>query len=113
MKPNNRYDYITAMLEKLEYAESKNFGVIQCRALVLKSILSYFTAFYGMGCSVDDKYTTAMTLLKKYREMPYDSSLLNGKYKIYLWCADRMDFVQKIGSKISLWSKKAKALIGK
>lgn len=46
-----------------------------------------------------------MNLLREQRRLPYDSSLLNGKYKVYLACFDRVDIIHKAGAKVSVWSK--------
>ena len=105
LKPHTRYDYVLACKDRLQYAIKKNMCVLQSRAVLIKSILSYLTAFYGTDSSIDASYNEAIQLLRDQRNLPYDSSLLNPKYKMFLYCFDRMNFVHKWGAKLSIWSK--------
>lgn len=109
VKPKTRYDYILACEDRLRYAIKKQVCIEQARAVLIKAILSYLTAFYGIGAVKDADYESATSLLRKLRKSTYDKSLLNAKYKIYLACFDRMDFVHKLGAKLSVWSKNRRA----
>ena len=60
------------------------------------------TAFYGTDAAQDADYEAAVNLLREQRRLPYDGGLLNGKYKVYLACFDRMDFIHKAGAKICM-----------
>lgn len=108
LKPKTRYDYILACEDRLRYAIKKNMCVLQSRAVLIKSILSYLTAFYGTDSPIDVSFNNAIQLLCDQRKHPYDKSMLNAKYKIFLYCFGRMDFVHKISAKLSIWSKKIK-----
>lgn len=108
LKPKTRYDYILACEDRLQYAIKKNMCVLQSRAVLIKSILSYLTAFYGTDSPIDVSFNNAIQLLRDQRKHPYDKSMLNAKYKIFLYCFGRMDFVHKISAKLSIWSKKIK-----
>ncbi len=105
VKPNTRYDYVLACKDRLQYAIKKNMCVPQSRAVLIKAILSYLTAFYGTDSPVDSNYNNAIQLLREQRNLPYDDSLLNSKYKIFLFCFDRANFVHKMGAKLSIWAK--------
>ncbi len=85
--------------------------VPQVRANVIKAVLSYLTAFYGADATKDADYEAAVNLLREQRRLPYDGGLLNGKYKVYLACFDRMDFIHKAGAKLSVWSKGIRGLV--
>lgn len=108
VKPQTRYDYILACKDRLNYAIYKNICIAQARSILIKSILSYLTSYYGNDLAMDEYYKKATNLLREQRKLLYDSSLLNTKYKLYLLCFDRIDFVHKFGAKISLWSKKVR-----
>ena len=105
MKPHTRYDYVLACEDRLQYAIKKNMCVLQSRAVLLKSILSYLTAFYGTDSPVDNSCNRAIQLLRNQRKLPYDRNKLNTKYRIFLFCFDRMNFVHKAGAKLSVWAK--------
>lgn len=104
-KPNTRYDYVLACEDRLAFAEQRNMCVSEARSALLKSVMQYFTSHYGMGEPENELYIRAKSLLLKHRDKPYNRNLLNGKYKIYLWCCGRLDFVHKIGAKLSVGSK--------
>lgn len=104
-KPKNRYDYVLACEDRLAFAEQRNMCVSEARSALLKSVMQYFTSHYGMGEPENELYIRAKSLLLKHRDKPYNRNLLNGKYKIYLWCCGRLDFVHKIGAKLSVGSK--------
>lgn len=108
VKPQTRYDYILACKDRLNYAIYKNICIAQARSILIKSILSYLTSYYGNDLAMDEYYKKATNLLREQRKLLYDSSLLNTKYKLYLLCFDRIDFVHRFGAKISLWSKKVR-----
>lgn len=105
VKPHTRYDYVLACEDRLQYAVKKNMCVLQSRSVLIKAILSYLTAFYGTDSPIDDSYNNAIQLLRTQRKLPYYSRSLNTKYKIFLFCFDRMNFVHKIGAKLSIWAK--------
>lgn len=111
VKPRTRYDYILACEDRLKYAMRKDMCVPQVRANVIKAVLSYLTAFYGADATKDADYEAAVNLLREQRRLPYDGGLLNGKYKVYLACFDRMDFIHKTGAKLSVWSKGIRGLV--
>ena len=111
VKPWTRYDYILACEDRLKYAMRKDMCVPQVRANVIKAVLSYLTAFYGTDAAQDADYEAAVNLLREQRRLPYDGGLLNGKYKVYLACFDRMDFIHKAGAKLSVWSKGIRGLV--
>lgn len=104
-KPRVRYDYVLACEDRLAFAEQRNMCVAEARSALLKAIMSYFTSYYGMGEHDDECYYRAKSLLLEHRKKDYNVNLLNGKYKAYLWCCDRLDFVHIIGAKISVLSK--------
>lgn len=107
-KPKTRYDYVLACEDRLAYAEEHNMCVPEARSALLKSIMSYFTAHYGMGEPDNECYYRAKALMLEQKKKDYNADLLNGKYKAYLWCCDRMDFIHVIGAKLSVWSKRVK-----
>lgn len=109
----SRYDFILASAERLSFAKERNFYVPECRSLLLKAILSYLTLFYGIGAERDEQYMHACELLRTNRELDYVPSLMNGKYRMFLWCFDRFDFVHHVSGKISVYSKKIKSLYHK
>lgn len=109
----SRYDFILASAERLDFAKERNFYVPECRSLLLKAILSYLTLFYGIGAKQDDQYRHARELLRTNRDLDYVPSLMNGKYRTFLWCFDRCDFVHRVSGRISVYSKKIKSLYHK
>ncbi len=109
----SRYDFILASAERLDFAQERNFYVPECRSLLLKAILSYLTLFYGIGAAQDEQYMHACELLRTNRELEYVPSLMNGKYRMFLWCFERFDFVHRISGRISVYSKKIKSLYHK
>lgn len=109
----SRYDFILASAERLDFARERNFYVPECRSLLLKAILSYLTLFYGIGAERDEQYMHACELLRTNRELDYVPSLMNGKYRTFLWCFGRCDFVHRVSGRISVYSKKIKSLYHK
>lgn len=109
----SRYDFILASAERLDFARGRNFYVPECRSLLLKAILSYLTLFYGIGAARDEQYMHACELLRTNRVLDYEPSLMNGKYRMFLWCFERCDFVHRVSGKISVYSKKIKSLYHK
>lgn len=107
-KPRTRFDYILACENRLTFAIQKNLCIPEARTALIKAILSYLTSFYGTNTNKDALFLKAHSLLLEQRKLPYNKSLLNTKYRIYLWCFNRFDFIQKIGSKISLTAQKLK-----
>ena len=108
-KPKARYDYVLACEDRLAFAEQRNMCVADARSALLKSIMSYFTSHYGMGEPEDERYRRAKALLLEQKKKEYNPDLLNGKYKAYLWCCGKFDFVHSIGGKLSVWSKMLKS----
>ena len=83
--------------------------VADARSALLKSIMSYFTSHYGMGEPDNEYYRRAKQLLLEHRVKDYNAKLLNGKYKAYLWCCNRLDVVHAVGGRLSVWSKLVKS----
>ena len=101
-KPKSRFDYILACEDRLKFAEERNICVEAARSALLKSVMSYFTSFYAMNDNDVEKYEYAKMVLAANRFLPYDKSLLNSKYRIYISLCGKMDFVHKVGAKLSL-----------
>lgn len=109
-KPNIRFDLILASQDRLKFAEQKNMCIPEARSALIKSILSYLTSYYANTISNENKYNYAVNLLREQKKLSYTTELINGKYKFYLSCFDRFDWLHKIGAKISFYARKIKQI---
>lgn len=105
-KAQDRYDFVKGYIERLEFAEKNDIKCInECKSLLLKSALSCLTAVYARSNDENDKiFRKLKSLIEKYRSSD-TYSMLNLKYKIYLWCFGRLDFIHIFGAKLSYFSK--------
>lgn len=107
-----RYDFLLAFEERLEYARKRDICVEESRALVLKAALSCLTALYC--CDDKEKYVDIYKDIDTViRENRHDNiySNFNLKYKVFLWCYGRMDYIHIVGSYLSLYAKKLKKIL--
>lgn len=107
-----RMDFVLGYIERLNFAlENKLNCVPQCKSLLMKAILSCLTAIYANDADYhnDDNYITLKELIYKYRDKDCYCEL-SFKYKVFLWCFGRVDFIHKISAKISKASKSLKRL---
>lgn len=106
-KAKARYDCVLAYIERLEFAEKNNINCInECKSLLLKSVLSCLTSLYASEPSSENNkiFEELKKLIENYRD--YSSyKMMNLKYKIYLWCFGRFDFIHRFGAKLSYFSK--------
>lgn len=111
-KAQDRYDFVKGYIERLEFAEKNNIKCIdECKSLLLKSVLSCLTAVYSSTNDENDKIFRMLKLLiEKYRNKD-TYCMLNLKYKVYLWCFGRLDFIHIFGAKLSCFSKWIKKLL--
>lgn len=100
-----RFDYVLACEERLEYAKRKSLCVEEARAVLIKAVLYYLSAFYGADDKKDERFTYATNLLRAESKLPYNRQRLNGKYRMYLNSFDKFDFVHYYGAKVSLYAQ--------
>lgn len=61
----------------------------------------------------DKQYSYAKALLLRHRSLPYDASLLNSKYRLYLWSFGRLDFLHRIGGLLSVQGQRLRIALRK
>lgn len=108
--PKARWDYVIANEELFQYCVNSEPECVDIRrAFLVKSLLSCLTAVYASDKQLDRVKYFPMIAEKicKYRDGSC-YKYMNGKYKMYLWCFGKFDFVHVCGAKISLWSKNFK-----
>lgn len=105
LNSKKRFDYILACEDRLQFAKDKSVCIEEARAVLIKSVLYYLTAFYSSDDKKDDRYAYATDLLRRESKLPYNRKRLNGKYSVYLNCFDKADFIHYLGAKISLYAQ--------
>lgn len=107
-KVKPRYDFVIGYQDRLNYAIKHNLSCIpECRSLLVKAALSCLTAIYATNDYSDIYYKIDKILQKNKCEDAY--LLLNFKYKVYLYCYGKLNFIHKAGAKLSFISKKLKS----
>lgn len=103
----SRYDCFLGYKDRLEFAKKNNIPCLaECKSLLVKSALSCLTAVYASNNEKTTKvYKDIEKCLLNFREDKDAYCLLNIKYKIYLWCFDRFDFIHILGAKLSKLGK--------
>ena len=100
------------MFKRLGFAIKNAIDCIPlCKSLLIKAALSCLTAVY---VSEKDDYNRSLynelkVLLLRYRDDREAYCELNLKYKLYLWCFGRVDFVHKFGAHLSSFTKQIKS----
>ena len=97
-----RYEYYLAYKERYEYAKKRKLkSELLCEGLMVKAALSTLTAAYASGDSVDDYRVEEMVRCVKEHRRPETLAFMNLKYRIFARCCGKVDFVHKIGGKLS------------
>ena len=109
-KTKPRMDFVLGYVERLDFAIKNRIDCIpQCKSLLIKAALSCLTAIYVS--SEDDynikAYNKMKEIILKYRDAEAYCEL-NTKYKIYLWCFGRIEFIHWFGAHVSKVSKHIK-----
>ena len=107
-KPKGRYDYYKGYAERLAFAERKGLACRDvCVSRMLKAALSCLTALYVSERTAETGkiYRELKQAILLYRDEPGATCRLNGKYKLYLYTFNRMDFIHKFGAILSLKAK--------
>ena len=105
-----RYDFVIAYQERLDFVRENNLDYEpECKTFLIKAALSCLTAVYASPDSADNTeiYQKTATIIRENRS-PQTYALLSGKYKLFLWCFDRADWIHVWGAKLSLLSKEWK-----
>ena len=68
---------------------------------MVKAALSTLTAAYASGDSVDDYRVEEMVRCVKEHRRSETLAFMNLKYRIFARCCGKVDFVHKIGGKLS------------
>lgn len=107
-----RMDFVLGYIERLNFAIEKKLSCVpQCKSLLMKAVLSCLTAVYANDVDYrnGENYIKLENLIYKYRDK--DSYCeLSFKYKVFLWCFGRLDFIHQMSAKISKVSKGLKRL---
>lgn len=105
--PVRRWDYVISCEEVYQYVKI-NYPKYakKIKADLIEAYLSYLTAVYGTG---DNKITiTARDVRQEIIKLRDQEcyKYLKVKYKLYLWCCGRMNFLHYVAGKLSYWSKR-------
>lgn len=100
----NRWDYVLAREEVFLYCVDKKLPCNKANSFLLKALLSCLTAIYANN--VSDEYLEETKLkIRKYRN---SNSYVNlgFKYKLFLYCFDKVDAIHILSAKTSKWAKR-------
>lgn len=100
-----RYEYYLAYKERYMYASEKKLKcTLLCEGLMVKAALSALTAAYANNENKDTRISELIDCIKAHcNEKTLE--FMNFKYRVFAKCCGKMDFIHKIGSKLSLLSK--------
>lgn len=105
----SRWDFVLGYEERLQYAIDHQLPYVDdCNSLLMKAVLSCLTAYYAKPTGNQVYYDKCKKMIETYRN---DASykLLNSKYKLFLWSFGRVDWIHKIGARLSYLAKQVRS----
>ncbi len=107
-----RYDYILSSIDRYNFAKEHNYDstIAYCVSQIVEGCLSALTTMYVEHGNPKESpyYPKIRELILKYRNNKAAISLLNTKYKIFLYSFERAPFIHRKMALISAWSKRRK-----
>lgn len=98
----SRWDFVLGYIARYDYAQMHNLPCIdECNSLMICSALSCLTAYYANPQPRYKKYYDLAHDLICRHKIQSSYIMLSIKYKIFLFCFDKMDFIHKMSSKVS------------
>ncbi|MDO4736807.1 MAG: glycosyltransferase, partial [Bacteroidia bacterium] len=101
-----RFDFVLSTKEVFEFAEKNNLLCVpKAKGFYIRRLLSCLTAIYAHGVCDDNQeyYDFISEEIIKYRNSDC-YSLVNGKYKLFLYSFGRYNFIHKMAAKLSkIW----------
>ena len=110
--PKARYDMVLARKEVFEFATERRLRCVhKTKSWYVKSLLYCLTAIYASNNDEQRRkyFPLVSEQILKYRDI-ISYKYLNPKYKLFLYCFGKFDFIHKFGAELSSLHKLIKRL---